>query len=58
MLLGAAVGVIAIPLFGALSDRIGRKTLLLVGVAASIIWSFAYFPLLETRDSTLVIVAP
>ncbi|VTU38618.1 MFS transporter [Variovorax sp. RA8] len=57
VLLGAAVGVIAIPLFGALSDRIGRKTLLLVGVAASIIWSFAYFPLLETRDSTLVIVA-
>lgn len=57
VLLGAAVGVIAIPLFGALSDRIGRKTLLLIGVAGSIIWSFAYFPLLETRDSTLVILA-
>ncbi|AGU48186.1 putative transporter, MFS-type [Variovorax paradoxus B4] len=57
VLLGAAVGVLAIPLFGALSDRIGRKTLLLIGVAASIIWSFAYFPLLETRDPMLVIIA-
>lgn len=57
VLLGAAVGVVAIPLFGALSDRIGRKLMLLIGVAASIIWSFAYFPLLETRDPAFVILA-
>jgi MFS family permease len=57
VLLGAAAGVVAIPLFGALSDRIGRKPMLLAGVAASIVWSFAYFPLLETRDATWVIVA-
>ncbi len=31
--------------------------MLLIGVAASIIWSFAYFPLLETRDPMLVILA-
>jgi MFS family permease len=57
VLWGAAAGVIAIPLFGALSDRIGLKRMLLAGVAASIIWSFAYFPLLETRDPKLIIFA-
>ncbi|MDQ6780023.1 MAG: MHS family MFS transporter [Candidatus Eremiobacteraeota bacterium] len=57
VLLGAAAGVVAIPLFGAMSDRFGRKLMLLAGVAASIFWSFAYFPMLETRDPTLVIVA-
>uniref|UniRef100_UPI000D35274F MFS transporter n=1 Tax=unclassified Variovorax TaxID=663243 RepID=UPI000D35274F len=57
VLWGAAVGVVAIPLFGALSDRFGRKPMLLLGVAASIAWSFAYFPLLETRNPTLVVLA-
>lgn len=57
VLWGAAVGVVAIPLFGALSDRFGRKFMLLAGVAASIVWSFAYFPLLETRIPSLVILA-
>ncbi|WP_076999673.1 MFS transporter [Variovorax sp. KK3] len=57
VLWGAAVGVVAIPLFGALSDRFGRKFMLLAGVAASVIWSFAYFPMLETRVPQLVILA-
>lgn len=57
VLWGAVVGVVAIPLFGALSDRFGRKGMLLAGVAASIVWSFAYFPLLETRIPSLVILA-
>ena len=43
--------------FGSLSDRFGRKGMLLAGVAASIVWSFAYFPLLETRIPSLVILA-
>ncbi len=57
VLWGAAVGVLAIPAFGALSDVIGRKRMLLLGVAASMVWSFAYFPILDTRDPTLVILA-
>jgi MFS family permease len=57
VLWGAAVGVVAIPLFGAMSDWFGRKRMLLLGVAASIAWSFAYFPLLETRNPTFIVVA-
>ena len=57
VLWGAVVGVVAIPFFGAMSDRFGRKPMLLAGVVASIIWSFGYFPLLETRIPSLVILA-
>jgi MFS family permease len=57
VLWGAAAGVLAIPLFGALSDHFGRKQTLLFGVAISIIWSFGYFWMLDTRDPTLVILA-
>ena len=57
VLWGAAAGVLAIPLFGALSDRFGRKQTLLFGVAISIIWSFGYFRMLDTRDPTLIIWA-
>lgn len=57
VLWGAAVGVLAIPVFGTLSDRFGRKQTLLFGVFISIIWSFGYFRMLDTRDPTLIIWA-
>lgn len=54
MLSGVLIGAVAmIPStigFAALSDRIGRRRLYLVGAVLSGVWAFALFPLLETRS--------
>jgi MFS family permease len=57
VLWGAVAGVIAMPTFGMLADRIGAKRMILIGVVCSIIWSFAYFPLLDTRNAALIVAA-
>lgn len=48
VLVGAAAMIPAIIGFAALSDRIGRRRLYLLGAVLSGAWSFALFPLVET----------
>ena len=55
--LGAAVELITIPLFGHLSDRVGRRPIYLLGCAAAICLSFPVFWALATRDSLVVVLA-
>jgi metabolite-proton symporter len=55
VLIGSAVQLALIPFFGALSDRYGRRPVYMAGAVAAGIWAFAFFPLLDTR-STVVIV--
>ena len=55
--LGAAVELITIPLFGHLSDRVGRRPIYLLGCVAAICLSFPIFWALATRDSFAVILA-
>jgi metabolite-proton symporter len=43
---GAAVGMFTIPLFGALSDRVGRKPVYLAGAVFSLLYAFPFFWLL------------
>jgi MFS transporter, MHS family, shikimate and dehydroshikimate transport protein len=60
ILLSAVLGLVAIPLFGWLSDRIGRKTMFYASCAFAIVFAFPIFWLLDTRDTltiTLTIIA-
>jgi MHS family shikimate/dehydroshikimate transporter-like MFS transporter len=54
---GAAVELITIPLFGHLSDRMGRRIVYLFGCVAAIGLSFPIFWAIATRDPLIVILA-
>lgn len=55
--LGATVELITIPLFGHLSDRMGRRIIYLLGCGAAICLSFPIFWALETRQPLVVVLA-
>jgi len=56
ILLAALAELVTIPLFGALSDRVGRKPLYVVGAVLSAALAFPVFWLLDTRDPTIVVL--
>ncbi|MEU3403149.1 MFS transporter [Streptomyces sp. NPDC006670] len=57
VLIGSAVHFVTIPLWGALSDRIGRRAVTLVGSAGMAVWAFAFFALLDSRSFAVIAVA-
>ena len=57
ILIGTAVEVVAIPVFAALSDRIGRRPLYILGATGLAGWAFVFFRLIDTGQWPLVIVA-
>jgi len=50
----ALAGLVAIPSFGALSDRIGRRPVYLFGATFSLVYSLPFFWLLETRSPIVI----
>ena len=54
ILLGAACELVAIPLFGALSDRIGRRPVYLFGAIVTALFAYPLFWLLDTGSPSLV----
>ncbi|MFC0430530.1 MFS transporter [Kutzneria buriramensis] len=57
VLIGSAVELAAIPLWGALSDRIGRRPVYLFGAIGMAVWVFVFFALLGSRSPGAIIAA-
>jgi MHS family shikimate/dehydroshikimate transporter-like MFS transporter len=57
VLLGSAVQLVAIPLFGALSDHLGRRPVYLGGALFLVLFAFPFFWLVETRQTGWVMLA-
>lgn len=51
------LGVVATPLGGFVADKVGRKPVLFVGTLASLVGIIAYFPLLNTQEYPLMLLA-
>ena len=54
VLLASALELAAIPFFGALSDRFGRRPIYLFGAAMTVLWAFPFFALIDTGMQTWV----
>jgi len=57
LLLANVAHLVAIPAFGALSDRVGRRPVYLAGTVGMGLWALVFFPLLDTRDGWLITLA-
>jgi MFS family permease len=52
----AVIEFFCIPFFGYLSDKIGRKTMYLIGAVTMIIYGFLFFALLDSRNVVLMVI--
>ncbi|MFJ9933720.1 MFS transporter [Streptomyces virginiae] len=57
VLIGSAVHFAAIPAWGALSDRIGRRPVTLIGSVGMIGWAFAFFAMLDSKTFPVIVAA-
>jgi metabolite-proton symporter len=53
----ACVSFVSIPLFGSISDRIGRKRMYMTGAVVTGVYGFIYFGLLDTGSYPLIFLA-
>ena len=54
VLIGSAVHFVTIPLWGALSDRLGRRPVTLIGSVGMAGWAFVFFTLLDSRSFAVI----
>jgi metabolite-proton symporter len=55
LLIGAAIQFVAVPAVGALSDRVGRRPLYLVGAVGVGVWTFVFFNLLDSKEPSMIL---
>jgi metabolite-proton symporter len=57
LLIGAAIQFFLVPTIGALSDKVGRRPLYLVGAVGVGAWSFVFFGLMDSQQPGSVLLA-
>ena len=56
VMISAAISLVVIPLYGALSDRVGRRPMYLSGAIASVFIAVGFFALLQTGNPIVIIL--
>ncbi|HKO10071.1 MAG TPA: MFS transporter [Alphaproteobacteria bacterium] len=56
LLAGLAIECVSVPIAGALSDRIGRKRMFMIGAVAAGIYSFIYYAGLGSGSTTIIFI--
>ena len=57
MMVASALGIIACPLFGWISDRVGQRAVYKFGAFFCVIFAFPFFMLLETQNTAIIVLA-
>jgi len=57
ILAASAVACVSIPIFGRLSDKLGRRPVYAFGAMGLAVWSFAFFPLIDSHEPAKVYLA-
>jgi|GEM_PF-7118118 len=57
VLTASVLSFVSIPLFGHISDRIGRKAMYMIGAFTTGVFGFIYFGLLNTGSAVLIFLA-
>jgi metabolite-proton symporter len=57
VLVASVFSLFTVPLWGYVSDRVGRKRIYMLGALAMALWSLPYFGLLDTRVPALVLLS-
>jgi len=57
VLIASAIQIFTIPMFAALSDRIGRRPVFMAGSIGAALWAIPFFTLLDTKEPLLITVS-
>ena len=57
VIIAASIGLFTIPLYGMLSDRIGRRKVYMAGALFSLAFAFPFFMLVDTKEPVLIWLA-
>ncbi len=57
LFLAHVVHMVCIPLVGALTDKVGRRPIYIIGAALAMVWPFVAFPMLDTGTTGFICLA-
>jgi MFS transporter, MHS family, shikimate and dehydroshikimate transport protein len=55
--ISAAVGLVTVPLWGHLSDKVGRKPVYVIGALLAVLFPFAFFAMVDTKEPLFIYAA-